>query len=123
MPRILDLRACEQRSELSNRPHAELLRFSSPKRGFFKWLLEQRSHHLPPPGSTGLLDATDLPALAVGAFSDDDGGNQRGAVWLVFLHPDGTVGSHAKISSTSGAFLGPLDDGDVVAFVKAAAGG
>jgi len=79
-------------------------------------------------GFTGALDSGDqfaiglsalpdmngdgLPELAVGARADDDGGTDRGAVWLLFLAADGSVRSRAKISATSGRFAGPLDDGD-----------
>jgi len=51
-------------------------------------------------------------ALAVGAIGDDDGGLDRGAVWVLFLNSAGTVVSHQKISNTSGNFTGVMDDGD-----------
>lgn len=51
--------------------------------------------------------------LAVGADQDDDGGLERGAVWVLFLNPDGTVFREQKISATSGGFLGSLVDGDL----------
>lgn len=54
----------------------------------------------------GVLD------LAVGANADNDGGDKRGAVWLLFLNANGTVKSHKKISSTQGSFEGPLADTD-----------
>ena len=38
--------------------------------------------------------------LAVGAGKDDDGGTDRGAVWVLFMNTDGTVKSHQKISNT-----------------------
>jgi len=50
--------------------------------------------------------------LAVGASLDDDGGPDRGAVWILFLHPDGTVRDERKISALEGGFTGVLDDGD-----------
>jgi hypothetical protein len=53
--------------------------------------------------------ATDL---AVGAPGDDDGGSDRGAVWILFLNADGTVRLSQKISDTSGGFGGTLEDGD-----------
>ena len=53
-----------------------------------------------------------IPDLAVGAFLDDDGGSNRGAVWILFLNTDGTVLSHQKISDTQGNFTGTLDDLD-----------
>ena len=60
----------------------------------------------------GDLDGDGLVDLAVGAPGDDDGGANRGAVWILYLNSDGTVKSHEKISSTQGGFLGSLDDND-----------
>ncbi len=60
----------------------------------------------------GDLDGDGVPDLAVGAFADDDGGFNRGAVWILFLKTDGTVKSHQKISDTQGGFTGILDNGD-----------
>ena len=51
--------------------------------------------------------------LAVGAEGDRDGGTGRGAVWVLFLDASAAVTSHAKISSTSGGFAGPLDNDDL----------
>ena len=50
--------------------------------------------------------------LAVGAGFDDDGGTDRGAVWLLFLSSSGTVLSHQKISDTQGNFNEILADLD-----------
>jgi hypothetical protein len=50
--------------------------------------------------------------LAVGAVGDDDGGPDRGAVWLLTLSPDGSVRSERKISGRQGGFTGSLDDDD-----------
>ncbi len=60
----------------------------------------------------GDLDDDGLPDLAVGAFLDDDGGTDRGAVWILFLNSNGTVKAHQKLSSTEGSVRG-LDDGDL----------
>ncbi|MCH7975043.1 MAG: FG-GAP repeat protein [Bacteroidetes bacterium] len=60
----------------------------------------------------GDLDGDGTQDIAVGASSDDDGGNDRGAVWVLFLNTDGTVKSHRKISDTEGGFTGTLDDFD-----------
>ena len=60
----------------------------------------------------GDLDGDGVADLAVGAGRDDDGGPDRGAVWILFLNSDGTVKSHQKISSTQGSLTGPLTDGD-----------
>ncbi|MDW3179674.1 MAG: right-handed parallel beta-helix repeat-containing protein [Acidimicrobiia bacterium] len=60
----------------------------------------------------GDVDGDGTPDLAVGAPRDDDGGSSRGAVWLLTLNTDGTVGTTSKISSTAGGLTGPLDDND-----------
>ncbi len=62
--------------------------------------------------AVGDLNNDGTPDLAVGAARDDDGGTDRGAVWILFLHPNGTVKSHQKISTTSGGFAGAVTDGD-----------
>ncbi len=72
--------------------------------------------------SLGDLDGDRVTDLAVGAVNDDDGGNSHGAVWVLFLNPDGTVKSHQKISSTQGGFTGMLDLGDLFGYSVAALG-
>lgn len=79
-------------------------------------------------GFTGILDGSDYfgvslanlgdidgdgnDDLAVGAYKDDDGGTDRGAVWILFLDGNGVVKGHQKISSTAGGLVGPLADGE-----------
>jgi len=53
-------------------------------------------------------------ALAVGATGDDDGGSNRGAVYILFLSSSGTVLSYQKISDTQGNFLAPMLDSDEI---------
>ena len=60
----------------------------------------------------GDLDSDGVTDLAVGVFRDDDGGSDRGAIWILFLNTDGTVKSEQKISDTQGGFGGSLDNGD-----------
>ena len=60
----------------------------------------------------GDLDGDGVTDLAVGALFDDDGGLDRGAVWMLFLNTDGTVKAQQKISQTQGGFAGSLTDGD-----------
>ncbi|HYC54772.1 MAG TPA: integrin alpha, partial [Candidatus Binatia bacterium] len=61
--------------------------------------------------SLGDLDGDGVTDLAVGSPQDDDGGNDRGAIWILFLHSDATVKSFQKISSTKGGFGKGLADG------------
>ena len=60
----------------------------------------------------GDVDGDGVVDVAVGVPGDDDGGTNRGAVWILFLNTDGTVKAEAKISDTLGGFTGVLDDGD-----------
>lgn len=62
--------------------------------------------------SLGDLNGDSATDIAVGAYLDDDGGTDRGAVYILFMDTDGSVKSQKKISSTSGGFAGPIDDGD-----------
>jgi len=50
-------------------------------------------------GALGDLDGDGAPDLAVGAELADDGGADRGEVWLLFLQPDGSVKSHRRLSA------------------------
>ncbi len=44
--------------------------------------------------------------LAVGAVYDDDGGNARGAIYVLFMASTGVVKSFQKVSDTMGSFTG-----------------
>jgi len=61
----------------------------------------------------GDLDGDGIEDLAVGVKVDDDGGLDRGAVYILFLNADGTVKSEQKISNTTGGFGGALDNTDL----------
>lgn len=60
----------------------------------------------------GDLDGNGVNDLAVGAYGDDDGGTDKGAVWILFLDNNDMVISSTKISDTSGNFNGVLDNDD-----------
>ncbi|MFN3255495.1 MAG: LamG-like jellyroll fold domain-containing protein [Ilumatobacter sp.] len=60
----------------------------------------------------GDVDGDGVPDLVVGASVDDDGGTDRGAVYVLFLNADGTVRAEQKISDTTGDLAAPLDDSD-----------
>ena len=46
--------------------------------------------------SIGDLNGDGVPDLAVGAYYDDDGGNRRGAVYVLLMNADGTVMSSCQ---------------------------
>ncbi len=60
----------------------------------------------------GDLNRDGVRDLAVGAPLDDDGGTDRGAVWILFMNTDGSVRARQKISDTIGGFTDVLDDND-----------
>ncbi|MEQ9188495.1 MAG: LamG-like jellyroll fold domain-containing protein [Cryomorphaceae bacterium] len=51
--------------------------------------------------------------LAVGAPYDDDGGNNRGAVYILFMNINGSVDNYQKLSDTQGNFIGTLANTDL----------
>jgi List-Bact-rpt repeat protein/flagellar hook capping protein FlgD len=77
-------------------------------------------------GATAFLGDLDgagpsVAAVAVGASLDDDGGGDRGAVYILFLNASGTVLSSQKISDTVNFPGSPLDNldefGGTIAFL------
>jgi len=72
--------------------------------------------------SLGDLDGDGVTDLAVGAYRDDDGSTDQGAVWILFLNPDGTVASEQKVSETAGGFGGTLDPSDLFGLSVASLG-
>ena len=60
----------------------------------------------------GDLNGDGVGDLVVGACQDDDVGQNRGAVYVLFMNADGTVASQQKISDSAGTFTGPLGNGD-----------
>ena len=72
---------------------------------------------------TGLGDVNGdlIPDIAVGADGDDDGGDNFGAVWILFLDSTGSVWASQKISSTAGG-LTPLPSSEGFAYASAGLG-
>ena len=84
----------------------------SYNRGGFPGLLDTNDEFGAFIAPIGDLNRDGIWDLAVGATADDDGGDQTGAVWILFLNRDGKVESYQKISATEGGFTGNLDPED-----------
>lgn len=60
--------------------------------------------------SLGDLDGDGVEDWLIGAPEDDDGGEDRGAIYFLFMRADGTLRTQWKISDTFGGFGGYLQD-------------
>ncbi len=60
----------------------------------------------------GDLDGDGVVDVAIAATRDDDGGLDRGAIYILFLNSDGTVKAETKISDTQGGFTADLENDD-----------
>ena len=90
--------------------------------GGFGGVLERNDWFGASVAALGDLDGDGTGDLAVGAIFDDDGGSDQGAVWILFLNPDGTVASEIKIREGAAGFGGVLDPGDLFGYSVAALG-
>jgi hypothetical protein len=81
----------------------------SATRGNFTGRLDDRDQFGRTVASIGDWNLDGIPDIAVGAARDDDGGNNFGAIWLLFLDARGAVKEHRKIGGTSGGFTGQLE--------------
>jgi gliding motility-associated-like protein len=60
----------------------------------------------------GDINGDGINDIAVGAFYDQDGGNNTGATIIMFLNTDGSAKSFQKISNSQGGFTAPLHPDD-----------
>jgi len=85
----------------------------SNARGGFPEALDPDVHFGRAVASLGDLDGDGIEDLAVGTAVEDDGGTDTGAVWVLFLHRDGSVKAHQKIGPGHGGFGGTLHANDL----------
>ena len=70
----------------------------------------------------GDINNDGITDLAVGASEDDDGNNDAGAIYILFLDTDGTIKGKEKIKSLEGNFNGQLNSGDAFGYKLGALG-
>lgn len=70
----------------------------------------------------GDVNGDGITDLVVGARSDDDGAVDAGAVYILFMNSDGTVGSNQKISMLEGGFTETLNAGNFFGYGVAGIG-
>ena len=74
-------------------------------------------------GIGGDLNGDGVLDIVVGAYYDDDGGTNAGAVYILFMQTDGKVLSHQKVSALHGGFTGDLASDDLFGVSSAGVGG
>lgn len=70
----------------------------------------------------GDVNGDSIIDIVVGARSDDDGGVDAGAVYILFMNRDGTVQSNQKISMLEGGFTETLNAGNFFGYGVAGIG-
>ncbi len=90
--------------------------------GGFKGLLDSSDNFGASVAGLGDINGDGTPDLAVGSPFDDDGGNDRGAAYVLFLTPSGTVSGYRKIADGGGSLDGHLHNNDRFGEALASAG-
>jgi len=71
----------------------------------------------------GDLNGDGVLDLVVGAYGDDDGASEAGAVYILFMQTNGNVLSHQKVSATHGGFTSSLAHSEWFGASSASVGG
>src|SRR5262249_31948768 len=85
-------------------------RISNAENGFPSGLLHDGDQFGYALANAGDWDGDGVPELIVGARWDDDGGTNRGAIYILYLNSNWTVRQAVKISNTAGGLGAPLAD-------------
>ncbi len=84
----------------------------SDTQGNFDGTLDGGDHFGAAVANIGDLEADGVTDFAVGAPFDEDGGSNRGALWVLFMDDNGQVDIEQKISGAQGNLGSGLDDED-----------
>ncbi len=82
----------------------------SDTQGGLNGVLEEGDYFGGSVANIGDINGDGVIDLAVGAYRDDDGGSNRGAVYILFMNTDGTVNNLQKISDIIGNFDTEFND-------------
>jgi hypothetical protein len=88
-------------------------KISSTQGGLQEGTLANEDHFGASVVNIGDADGDGVVDIVVGAYGDDDGGTDRGALHVLFLNTNGTVKNQSKISNSTGGGLDSLiENGD-----------
>ena len=80
--------------------------------GGFKGTLDNNDRFGSAIAAIGDMNGDGVADLGVGAPNDDDGSDNAGAVWVLYMKVDGRVDGWQKVSDSAGGFGGSLDADD-----------
>ncbi|MEZ4852363.1 MAG: FG-GAP-like repeat-containing protein, partial [Bacteroidia bacterium] len=80
------------------------------KKNGFTGFIENADHFGSSIANIGDMNQDSVPDLAVGAFRDDDGGKDRGAIYILYMKRNGSVKDNHKISESSRNFEGAFQN-------------
>lgn len=84
----------------------------SQSQGNFTEVLDDEDRFGRSVNNIGDIDGDGINEIAVTANADDDGAENAGAFYILFLKKDGTVAKHQKISALFGGFKGAINADD-----------
>lgn len=107
---------------LSADGHVQTQTLLAQSSGGFQGTLNEGDHFGWSVALVGDIQNDGLTEIAVGAPFTDDGGPDKGAVWIVSISRNGTASSYRKISALSGGVTGPIQLSELFGWSLAKAG-